>query len=354
MDAPDSVLVAWFTPDPAIGQVELLDPANAGAVISSFSEDQPTDHHAVRVSGLEPGQDYAYRLIGAAATDSDVHRLRAPRRPGQRMVFALVGDSGSGQTSEYGVVGQIKAADPDYILHAGDVAYPEGADEDYVRTVFDPFASVWSSAPIFPTVGNHDVGTLDGAAYLKNFILPRNGPAGLEPERCYSIDLGNVHLVSLDLTRNLNTISNVIVPWLRGDLAASHAQWKFVLFRFPVYTSGTPTRPIGELDIALWSGLFDAAHVDLCLNGHNHYYERSKPIFGGELAPPGQGTVYVVSGNGGQSLYTLADRAPFSAAGNDHVFGFTRITVEGGQIDLTHIDQSGNVIDQVAWSKEQH
>src|SRR4051794_13288248 len=60
-----------------------------------------------------------------------------------------------------------------------------------------------------------------------------------------------------------------------------------------------------------WAALFDRYQVDLVLSGHNHAYERTHPIRGGQRvasAPSGanvdssSGTTYLMVGGGGASV----------------------------------------------------
>jgi len=205
--------------------------------------------------------------------------------------------------------------------------------------------------PFLPSIGNHDIGTQDGAPYLNNWTLPRNGPDGIDPERCYSIRVGDVHLVSLDLTPDPQILKEVILPWARADLASADTRWRFVFAHYPIYTSGAVGRPEDQFLVDLWSPIFDELGVDLYLCGHNHFYERSHPLRGGQTVAPGEGTVYLISGAGGRSLYELAPPAPYSAAAIDTSFGFTRVIVEGNRIEISFIDQLGDVLDQTAWTK---
>ena len=355
MDGPDRVVVAWFTTEPLVGELEVMDTDAEGnpdaATARRLTEDAATTHHLVRIEGLEPGGTYAYRLLGPAATSDDFHRLAPIKTDDEPIVFAVFGDSGRGWPGQFDVAARMNEHDPDYVLITGDVVYPDGADAHYDRAFFGPYVDLMDHVPFFPSLGNHDVAAFDGAAYLQNFILPENGPAGMEPERCYSIDLGNVHVVSIDSNFDALTTNNEIVPWLLADLAGSDATWKFVFFHHPVYTTGTPTRPMSAAAVATWAPVFDEAGVDLCLAGHNHFYERSVPLRGGEPVALGQGTVYVVSGNGGAGLYPLAEPADFSALTYNENYGFTRVTVDGRQIEIAHINAAGVVIDQVSWDK---
>ena len=351
MDDVDDVVIAWFTPQPHIGEVAIIDMADPAAPPRILTEDRAREHHEIRVADLAPRHEYAYRLQGPAATDTDLHRLPPIKAAGERVRFALLGDTGSGEEAQRTVAAQIEIVDPDFIFLAGDVVYPIGADAAYDKALFEPYAALMDHIPIFPCLGNHDVGYNDGAAYLRNFILPRNGPSRLTPERVYSIDLGDVHLVSIDRTRNALVLDTLVIPWVRADLAASDATWKFVLFHQTVHTTGTPSRPVRQRVVDRWGTLFDEAGVDLSLAGHNHYYERTLPLFDSQIVAPGEGTVYIVSGNGGKSLSTFAAPAPFSAARNNDTYGFVLIEVEGRHIEITHIDEFGDVLDYTAWDK---
>jgi hypothetical protein len=55
---------------------------------------------------------------------------------------------------------------------------------------------------------------------------------------------------------------------------------------------------------AQWGPIYDQYHVDLVINGHDHNYERSFPMFGNQVKPtPAEGTVYLVAGSAGAELY---------------------------------------------------
>lgn len=351
MDAADAVTVVWFTPVPLAGSLEVFDDARPDAPLWTLVEDAPVEQHAIRVSGLEPGKRYSYRLTGEAATDTHLYRLPAPKLSDERITLAVLGDSGMGTPGQRAVADQMLAARPDYIIHTGDVVYPSGADAGYDGAFFSPYADLLTEAVIFPCLGNHDVGLLDGAAYLKNFVLPENGPPDLEPERCYSIDLGNIHLVSIDRTRDPRTMQELIMPWAREDLLASGAAWKLVVFHYPAYQSGSVNHAFLPDDAATWGAFFDETGVDLCLAGHNHLYERTFPLRGGQIVGPGEGTVYIVSGAGGAGLYRLTAPADFSAARDDSTHGFTQLVIEGNTIEIAHISSSGNVLDHTLWQK---
>jgi hypothetical protein len=350
IDSPDSVVVSWFTPELMLGVLEVLDPDTL-QVLAAFTDDTSVQHHIIHVTGLPAGAQWLYRLTGPAATDSDLHALKTPPPSGTPLHLDVIGDTGSGLPAQYAVADRLNIDHPDYVLHAGDVVYPSGADSDYDRTVFQPYATLLDHTPILPCIGNHDVGgLLNAQPYLNNFILPENGPAGLK-ERCYSITLGDVILVSVDRTRDSQTIADIIIPWIRETLKQSTATWRILMFHYPVYQSGSSHHAIIQSDIDLWGPLCDEWDIDLCLSGHNHFYERSLPIRAGNVVQPGEGTVYIVSGNGGQFLYQMNDPIETSAAHDDVHYGFVRLVFTGSHLDLAEIADDGQTLDAAAWDK---
>src|SRR5262249_31575700 len=138
------------------------------------------------------------------------------------------------------------AANPDLIIHLGDLIYPNGAAEDFKRNFFDPYRELLARVPFMPSLGNHDGATNKGQPFLDVFVLPENGPKGIQPERNYWFDFGDARFVALDTNRDteMGAISEremreKVAPWLRDVLKASDRRWKFIYFHHPPYTGGT-------------------------------------------------------------------------------------------------------------------
>lgn len=134
--------------------------------------------------------------------------------------------------------------------------------------------------PLVPTIGNHD--TIDGLGadlYLNHFALPRNGAAGLQPERSYHLTYGNALFVVLDCTDSVEAQR----PWLERVLRESKATWKFALFHFPPYALSQDYPDIERE----WCPLFERYGVDFVLCGHVHHLQRTHPIKAGKVAAKG-------------------------------------------------------------------
>jgi hypothetical protein len=68
--------------------------------------------------------------------------------------FLIIGDTGEGDRSQYGLLPLIRALKPDFMIINGDVAYPAGRDEDYLKGFFQPYQDL--GFPIWAVPGNHE------------------------------------------------------------------------------------------------------------------------------------------------------------------------------------------------------
>jgi hypothetical protein len=339
----DSTIVVWQTETASDSVVEYGETGYT-QVVSSTAQ---VTTHVVSLTGLSAGTTYQYR-IGSGSTLLYTSTITTAPDPGGAFDFVMVGDSGQGAngipTQELlDVAAQMDALDPDFVLHLGDVIYPEGGAENYQPYFFNPYQNLLDSAPIFPSLGNHDYLTSDAQPYLDVFYLPANNPAGTE--RYYSFDWSDAHFVALDSNR-LYPIAAVtdtaMLDWLATDLASSTAAWKFVYFHHAPYSSGPHgwADPYVEPMRTTLVPVFEQYDVDMVFAGHDHDYERTKPI---------NGVIYIVSGGGGANTYPVFPR-PFSAYA-ESVHHTVQVQIDGCILSLRAIDKDSVVIDQIAMAK---
>jgi hypothetical protein len=154
-------------------------------------------------------------------------------------------------------------------------------------------------------------------------MLPENGaPDGVET--WYSFDWGDVHFVGLDTEKTGASQA----AWLDRDLSSSDKPWKIVFAHKPPFSSGDHGS-----DSAFRSYFVPAMSkygVQLVLNGHDHDYERTKPI---------AGTTYVVTGGGGRSTRSVG-ASEFTAFSED-VLHFAEVEVGQNDLIVHAIDATG-------------
>ncbi len=220
----------------------------------------------------------------------------------------------------------------DLFVLLGDNAYLEGTDEQWQGAFFDIYPNIMNKAAVWPTIGNHEmgggcfdlsafvglppgsfftfiggvsgssdplsyIGSADcssgepvpgpdgsGLPYLGIFSLPWDGSQGGVPsgtEQYYSMNYGNVHLVSLDaqLSNADDDQREAMRSWLVSDLSHNRRDWTIVIFHHPPYSKGENHNSDWEqreIDMReQFTPVFEDYGVDVVYGGHAHSYERS-------------------------------------------------------------------------------
>ena len=286
------------------------------------------------LSDLAPGSTYHYRVESDDGFPATGSFRTAPAGEDPRFAFAVIGDSGDGGMAQMAVAGLLERSMPDLVLHTGDVVYPSGRQRHYDRRFFAPYRKLIGGVPVFPVLGNHDVKTKDGAAYLENFHLPFDDTRS--DGRYYSFDWGSVHFVALDSELYYGDSGGDKVEqkaWLERDLSATLRRRKVIFLHRGPYSSskhGGDRKVRADLE-----PVFVRHRVDLVFSGHDHCYERPGPS---------KGVTYVVSGGGGKKLYPAGESAwtARSAAAHHAVF----VRVEGERLTLEALEHGGSVLDR--------
>lgn len=343
------------------GWVKFAGPDGAERMVPARSEN---DRYEARLEALEPGVPYTYTLYHQGfpwrkIALSGPHEVRSPPPRSQPFRFIAFGDSGNGSNTQSALVEVMVEQDPDLAIHVGDLVYPSGAAADYPLIFFEPNAPLIRSVPFMPSLGNHDVATASGQPLLDVFLLPENGPEGIQPERNYFFDFGDARFVALDTnpteTRGIvsaEEMKRIVAPWLRQVLTDGDARWRFVFFHHPFYTGSKHSAEDAAYVKHAFVDVFEEAGVDIVFCGHNHLYERTAPINQDRIVADGDGVVYITTGAGGVSRYPERETPPeYMRAYNDKVFSFTCVDVSGERLELRQIDEGGRVIDEYTIAK---
>ena len=285
--------------------------------------------HVATLDGLEPGTTYCWSLHGDEGAIMAAAGFRTAPAPlsGDAVTFVALGDMGSGSRDQHAVRAQLENVPFDLLLTVGDNAYPNGTLDELERNFFDVYRRVLRSKPVFPTSGNHDYRTADAAPFRQVFALPENGrPAGLE--RWYSYDFGLVHFVALDTEQ----IGFAQTEWLEHDLRQNDLPWVIVYAHKPAYSSGLHGSDPRVREV--FGPIFARHRVPVVLSGHDHHYERTKPM---------DGTTYVVTGGGGHSTRPTG-ASSFTAFSHDVLhFVWGRATPD--ELELRAVDAAGREFD---------
>lgn len=333
--------VAWRTTQAEVGVLEVG--LEKGVYTRSWQENGLKKKHHLKADGLEPGQQYFYRIRSAGRTliEDELAATIAPPEE-QKVSFFVLGDSGVGNDEQYQVFDQMKRNylqdDVDFLVHVGDVHQGDGARYD--RIYFDVYSDLLKKFNWFLSVGNHDTYTDNAAPYLDDFYLPANNPDSTE--RYYSYRWANTYFVSLDsnLPRHKGTAQYEFLQEALESEEQKSALWTVVFFHHPPYCEYWPAWGGDEKIQEHWLPLFEEHGVDLVLNGHTHAYER------GSL----NGTTYVISGGGGGGLDVYArDYEHIELSTGIH--HFSRVDIDKGTLRFKAIDRNGALVDEFILEK---
>jgi Purple acid Phosphatase, N-terminal domain/Calcineurin-like phosphoesterase len=351
-DASREVVASWVTPASVRHPVLRLGTAEHGlgtrvhadtrTYVDGKSGVEVFTHHAV-LDGLRPSTRYVYEVThdgGAtlAGSFTTAPRGRAPLR------FTSFGDqatpeAGNGLASVWAGFNppQVERLQPLFHLLNGDLCYAN-ISPDRVKTWHDFFQNNQVSAshrPGMPAAGNHENelgnGPIGDGAYQTRFRVPSNGEPAEFQGLWYTFRAGSVRVISLNnddvcLQDGGDSYVNGYSGgrqkrWLERTLAGARREegvdWIVVVMHQVAMSS---VHDFNGADLGIrqeWLPLFDRFGVDLVVAGHEHHYERMKPVRGLDPASAtmrpqpvsddldvidtSRGTVHMIIGGGGTS-----------------------------------------------------
>ena len=255
--------------------------------------------------------------------------------------FAAVGDSRTNVNIWNNISTLTNNRNPAFVVFNGDIV-DSGSSASQWDSWFDNGTNLVNNKLILHAQGNHDVAA---ASYYQNiFDLPKNNTP--QTELYYSVDYGEAIFICLNSETPGDTTQ---YNWLKSTLAANASKkWKIISFHRPFYTVGPHA---GEMDAYwnTWFKAFDDYGVDLILTGHDHMYERFKPInrnvsttnsvanYGSQA---NEGRCQVVCGGAGAPLYTAGTSSFLQTFKSDYhyvIFDVTNTSLCGKVYDDSNV-----------------
>jgi hypothetical protein len=262
--------------------------------------------------------------------------------PGQPFVIAATGDGASGEPSAGAVSDMITSWAPNMFLYTGDV-YEKGTSTEFENWYgsstgyFGRFKNITN-----PIVGNHEYEPAAGGGFQANgyFDYWDNIP------HYYSYDASGWHFIALDSTSQYGqmTPGTAQYDWLMSDLAANNKACTVVFWHHPPYTTG-PSTPVGQL--SLYSAI-TAAGADILLTGHDHDYQRWRPMDASGNPDDANGITQFVVGAGGhgtQGFVKTDSRMVKGADTTPNAFGAIRLELNAKGAAYRYVNTAGQVLD---------
>jgi Calcineurin-like phosphoesterase len=277
-----------------------------------------------------------------------------------------------GLSAEYATAQQADAMHPDLVALLGDEQYQVGKLSDFEQS----FEQAWGGLKLLerPAPGNHEYyaytkhgdneAAQNGTGYFgyfnghdQNGTPNAQGQAGDDTgasQGWYSYDLGNWHIISLNIECGSAAFKNDCsttdggllaqeTQWLAADLASNHKDCTIAYWHQPTFTAADTSADVPDpgapgadstegLAADAWWKLLYQAHATLVLNGHEHYYARFRPMDPAGRYDPRHGIAQFTVGSGGEALDTLATENggysnPNVVTGQDQAFGVLRLSL---------------------------
>jgi acid phosphatase type 7 len=350
--------VLWTTQAAGSGTVTVTAPNGTSFTVQAAMQAfQPSDtqlaaafyQYQADITGLLKETEYSYSIaVDGQSLMAEASQCRFRTAPGDRFSFLSFGDSGS-DSAEQQTLAQMMAAEPaiSMVVHVGDMAYPDGTFEQFEDAYFGVNAPLMRRVPFFTAPGNHEYMTDSAAPYLAGVATPACGVPAADLGRYYSFDWGNAHFVAVDSNLLATSSAAGMLAWLDADLAATNRHWRIVFLHHTPYPTGFHLGdPICAAVQQLVNPIVERHGVQLVLAGHEHGYERTYPLAGGQIVGSySPGTTYVVTGGGGGALESVGF-SPQTAI-SVQAFHYLRVDVDGHELTLSAIGIDGSQIDQV-------
>jgi len=248
-----------------------------------------------------------------------------PPREKDSVRFAIIGDTGTGTSSQYEVGERLTVSRQmfpfDFVIMLGDNIYGSERPQDFITKFEKPYKALLDAkVPFYAALGNHDDPT---QRYYKPFNM--NG------ERFYTFTKGNARFFALDS----NYMDQTQLKWLDEQLSRANERWKIAYFHHPLYSSGE--KHGSEVDLRTQvEPLFIKYGVDVVFAGHEHFYERIKPQ---------NGIYYFIEGGSAKLRKGDIRGGPLTAAGFDTDFTFMLAELGKDAMQFQVLARNGKPID---------
>jgi predicted phosphodiesterase len=306
--------------------------------------------HETHLCGLMPDTEYSYRVGGSVAgTDawSSVYTFRtAPDRassPDAQVNMLVIGDTRDGYSTWGSMLQQaMQKGQPDVVLFSGD-GTTLGPIQDEWDAWFQAADPILANVPMIVAHGNHDVNAVN---WFSQFAMPGD-------EQNFTVEFGPVHLtVANDTPADPADLQGANAQMLDANLGAGDtAPWNLLMHHKPMFSAAAGPHPNDVVVMRMaWQPIVDAHKVDVVFNGHDHDYERSKPMRG--MTPgttPADGTIYAVVGAAGADLYDAG--SSFWTEKSEKTYCFAEVNCRKGMFQFNAFRQDGSALDSFSIMK---
>lgn len=267
----------------------------------------------------------------------------------------VVGDFGTAKPRAIRVAQAIRAANPDHVIHLGDI-YPSGTPELARRH----FVDVWrahgpQNARYWALNGNHEMAA-KGIGYF-DVVLPFCG----QPASYFSLQNEHWKLIGLDSAYIDFDLHPAQKPWLHARLQEGESR-NILLTHHQMFSAvdGRPQENAARLPRTMQE-FVQTGRIFGWLWGHEHRFlsYAADPAFGGYLARAlGHGGKRVKYVSGVKDFPSPPVRHYWQARRQDKphrcLNGFAILRFNGANVDITYADETGFEWYPESWPNQPH
>ena len=290
---PGEITFTWNTRSPTPTDDVRITQGSAWAYFTgsnSYFKDKSNTWtiHSATVQ-LTPGQAYTYQVGCKSGIFSNNLTLTVPADSAglNYLIFGDLSVLADGAGSWADILASASDLDFDTVVMAGDMAYNlHTGNSTRGDSFMNSLQPIVSSVPLMVCAGNHE--TKDNYYnYMARFNLPNN-------KFYYTFTSGLVRFLAIHTEAFLTEVDMLpdMLPYIRGVLNRSQDDklkypWLIVFGHRPMYCYGDDKPETCSTDadtikknLESW---FKQYKVDLYVNGHVHNYQRTAPVYQGQV-----------------------------------------------------------------------
>lgn len=348
------ISILWETTHESNAMVEYGEAqynVDAAVLDQKVSVDSPNTRHELTLTGLKPETNYFYRVTSITIFGDTVQTQVLPFKTAVKKdspyAFTVFSDSQSNPDIWGKITNQALRDRPDFAVHGGDLVGLGYRKKEWIHDFFAPSNAFMRQIPMFTILGNHEH---DAKYYYDYFKNP-------EPEHYYKFTYGNAEFFMID-TDQYQSPGTPMYHWLEHALAASTAQWKFIVHHHPPYSTeendfgdtNYEKSTQGDDELKMLIPLYEKYGVDVVFYGHIHMYERTWPLLENKVDVQ-NGIHYInVGGAGGRLEQASPTRSWFTNKVRT-TFHYAYVRVHEDQLQYQAIDVDGQLFDQFTLDK---
>jgi 3',5'-cyclic AMP phosphodiesterase CpdA len=247
--------------------------------------------------------------------------------------FAVIGDSGTGDRQQLDIANLMASFQNqtkfDFVIMLGDNVYGGHSASDFSRKFEAPYKPLLDrGVKFYASLGNHDDPNVER----------QYKPFNMGGQRYYKFKRGNVAFFALDS----NYMDPAQITWLEEQLRNSNEKWKIAFFHHPLFNAGKHHGPDVDLRAQLMP-LFQKYGVNAVYSGHEHIYERVKPV---------NNIYFFVLGSSGKLMKNDIRSTKDLDDSFDSDQTFMLVEISGDSLYFQVISRQGNTIDSGKYSRQ--